>query len=409
MPPVVRSSSVDKRFGSTIPQFQSSDQAVSRSGAVYQTGGSQRRLVTEFQAGSATPPPRQVPIAPSEQILQRPFQTLTPGSSVPPLPQLHPGSAGHTFEPALAPMPSHLEPKSIYTSPYDSNGVTSYPAQHPGQIREPAQCTDCFDGYYDSVSSWGWSILPRDLLYKSYLGGPREPRLGQGILYLEGTGAIWSLEAGGRAGLIRYGSGPGERPEGWQLDIWGAAFPRLNFNNNLDLDAADFKVGVPLTWSQGPYQAKFEWNHISSHAGDEFLLSHPTFVRIDYLRDSFVLGGGYFVTPDMRLYGDVEYAYNTNGGSKPWHFQFGFDYSPVATSPYQPIRHPQPFFAINADLREEVSYSGGLNIVTGLQWRGVDSSALFRFGFQYYQGQSLQLEFLNDFEELYGIGMWYDF
>lgn len=252
-------------------------------------------------------------------------------------------------------------------------------------------------------------MLPDKLLYKSYLGGPREPRLGQGILYLNGTGTIWSLEAGGRAGILRYGSGPGERPQGWQLDLWGAAFPRLNMKNNSELDAVDFKVGFPLTWSKGAYQAKFEWNHISSHIGDEFLLNNPTFVRIDYLRDAFVLGGGYFLNPDLRLYADAEYAYRVHGGSEPWHFQFGFDYSPAAESYYQQPNRPQPFLAVNGSLRQEANYSGGVNVVTGIQWRGVESDAVFRIGLQYYQGQSLQLEFIDDYEELIGVGMWYDF
>ncbi|MCA8987109.1 MAG: DUF1207 domain-containing protein [Planctomycetaceae bacterium] len=253
---------------------------------------------------------------------------------------------------------------------------------------------------------YGWTLLPAEVLYTSYLGAPREARLGQGLLYLNGTGWVWELEAGGRAGILRYGTSRPKNNEGFQLDLWGAAFPRLNFEQNLDVDAVDFKVGVPLTWRQGQWQWKLEWYHISSHLGDEFLLRNPGFPRLDYLRDSIVLGGGYFPNPDLRLYAEADWAYNTNGGAKPWHFQFGVDYSPVGETP---ISSPLPFFAISGLVREEVNYSGGVNVVTGWQWRGHEKKSLFRMGFQYYAGQSLQMSFLNEYEELYGLGMWYDF
>lgn len=388
--PSIRTSSYRSQPGFSHPQYQS---AVQRQSAI--------RPVSTFQVSGQV---LSVPPAPAESYLQNPVQDQLQGSSVPPAPRAFSSPGGHTFQ--SGPVVSPSLPGRIYTSPYDAS---SMPMQGIETFRQSGECTECVEGYYEGACCWGWSILPKELLYKSYLGGPREPRMGQGTLYLKGVGWIWALEAGGRVGLVRYGSGPGEPPEGWQLDIWGAAFPRLNFNEGTELDAVDFKVGIPLTWSQGPYQLKFEWNHISSHLGDEFMLRNPGFVRIDYLRDAFVLGGGYFVNPDLRLYADAEYAYNTNGGSEPWHFQFGVDYSPAQAPAYEQVRHPQPFFAINGNLREEANFSGGVNVVAGLQWRGVESDALFRMGLQYYQGQSLQLEFIDDYEELIGVGIWYDF
>ncbi len=368
--------------------------------------------VSNYEPETQFVPSGQLPPAPAE--LYAPNSTLKQptGNTVPPLPPTLPNPGGHTFEPGrnLAPL-APAQSGSLYHSPYDNAGGNTFqvPDQSLPYSTQPQDCLDCLDGFYGYGSAWGWTVMPKDILYQSYLGGPREPRFGQAFLYRKGSGTIWSLEAGGRAGILRYGSGPGEPLEGWQLDLWGAAFPRLNMNENSELDAVDFKVGVPLTWRKGPVQLKFEWSHISSHAGDEFMIRNPTFVRIDYLRDSFLLGGGYFVNPDLRLYADAEFAYNTNGGSEPWHFQFGFDYSPVCTSDYQSIRHPQPFLASSANLRQEVNFSGGINVVAGLQWRSDESTSLFRIGLQYYQGQSLQYEFLGVYEELIGLGMWYDF
>ncbi len=369
------------------------------------------RPVANYQPGLPNIQTGQLPPAPAEFRTSEPALQQPVENSIPAPPQTFPQAGGHTFEPGRNLPTLTQQSGSLYQSPYDGGAGHSFsmPDQSFSYPSQPQDCLDCLGNDFGGGSTWGWTVLPKDILYQSYLGGPREPRFGQAILYQKGTGAIWSLEAGGRAGVLRYGSGPGQPLEGWQLDIWGAAFPRLNMNEMGDLEAADFRVGVPITWRKGPVQMKFEWSHLSSHAGDEYMIRNPGFVRINYLRDSFLLGGGYFVTPDLRLYADAEYAYNTDGGSKPWHFQFGFDYSPVAVSDCYRVLRPQPFFAVASNIRQEVNYSGGINVVAGLQWRSDESTSLFRIGLQYYQGQSLQYEFLGDYEELIGFGMWYDF
>ncbi|MFG0336134.1 MAG: DUF1207 domain-containing protein, partial [Maioricimonas sp. JB049] len=239
----------------------------------------------------------------------------------------------------------------------------------------------------DANCVWGWRLLPGDVLYSSYLASPIAPRMQSGLLYERDKGWLWELEAGARVGIVRWGSPQGAYPEGWQLDVWGAAFPRLNFENNMDLDAADFRVGVPLTYRRGPWQAKLEIAHLSSHLGDEFLLRNPGFNRLNYLRDTIALGGGYFVNPDLRVYGEAEVAFNNDGGSEPLHFQFGFDYSPIYPWGPAPI-YGAPFAAVNVQLREEVDFGGGINIVAGWQFRSPETGHLFRAGLQYYNGKS---------------------
>jgi hypothetical protein len=280
---------------------------------------------------------------------------------------------------------------------------------HSSQIWDSPTMSQPEDLVYPE--DWGWTLLPSELLFQSFQGGPREPRLAQQVLYVSGQGWVWELEAGSRVGLVRFGTPdqetpPGQRPQGWQIDLEGAAFPRLNIESFMEVDAVDFKVGIPLTYSTGNWQFELTWYHISSHVGDEYLLRYPTFDRLDYLRDSVTFAVGYFVTPDLRLYGEADYAYNTNGGSEPWHFQFGFDYLPVVSS--QSIV-PVPFVAVNGSLREEVNYSGGVNVFAGLMWENPHSHHRFRAGLQYYNGKSFQYSFYDTFEEMLGFGMWYDF
>lgn len=288
-----------------------------------------------------------------------------------------------------ASLSTYLGERSLYAP----SSIPAFPSPTAGR-RAPV----------DSV--WDWTVIPHDLIFQSFAGGPREPRLSSMIVHSDTFGWVWELEAGARVGVLRYGSRPGHRPEGWQLDVEGAAFPRLNIDDNMILDAVDFKVGVPITYGQGPWQWEFTWYHISAHVGDEFLLQNPTFNRLDYLRDAFTTALSYYATDDLRLYGEIEYAYNTNDGAEPWHFQFGVDYVPAQPNV---SRYPTPFFAANAQLREEVNFGGGFNLFAGFQWRGASSNKVLRIGGQYYNGESFQFSFFDEHEELIGLGIMYEF
>jgi Protein of unknown function (DUF1207) len=250
-----------------------------------------------------------------------------------------------------------------------------------------------------------WQVLPAGLLYRSYMAGVKEARLGTVALRQSGGDTFQESTLGARVGIVRYGTPTAIRPEGWELDVEGAAFLRQNWDENLDVEAVDFRYGVPLTWRRGPWAAKFAFYHLSSHAGDEFLIRNPGFQRINYLRDVLLLGVSYNVTPDWRVYGEVGYAVHTDAGAEPWELQFGAEYSPIVRNGIK----GSPFFAVNGYLRQDFDFGGSLNVMFGWQWRSDVSDHVFRIGGQYYNGKSLQFEFFNRNEQLFGGGVWYDF
>ena len=251
---------------------------------------------------------------------------------------------------------------------------------------------------------WTWQLLPEGLIYRSYLAGGREPRIGSQWVHERDRGWLWDVTIGGRVGMLRYGTQDIAWPEGWQLDIEGAAFPRLNLEQDRDLDSVDFRFGVPLTFRQGPWEAKLSYYHLSSHLGDEYQITHPTAQRTNFVRDALVLGGAVYPGPNLRLYAETGWAFYDDGGSRPWEFQFGADYSPAGATGARGT----PFFAINGRLRQEVNYGGNLTVQTGWQWRG-QTGRLLRTGFHYFNGKSDQYQFFNEHEEQIGMGLWYDY
>jgi hypothetical protein len=302
--------------------------------------------------------------------------------------ELVPSVAPPVIGPPTVP-PDHLTPQfDPYF--YDQSSPWQWPEGLP------------IDGY---GRSWSWQFLPEGLIYRSYLAGPKESRFLSNWAHEKDLGSIWDITLGGRVGVFRYGSQNSFRPEGWQIDIEGAAMPRLDWEEERDLISADFRFGVPLTYAVGMFETKLAYYHLSSHLGDEFLLKNPWIQRINYSRDVVVFGLATYWTEDVRLYAEAGYGVVTSGGAEPWEFQFGAEYSPVAPT----YVRGAPFAAINGYLREEVDFGGTLTVQAGWQWRGYGSRHLFRAGVQYLSGKSPQLQFFDRNEQQLGFVLWYDY
>lgn len=263
----------------------------------------------------------------------------------------------------------------------------------------------------DNRRAWDWRLFPDGLLYPGYLAGVREPRFSAHMFSEREQGWLFDGTVGARVGLLRYGSDDPVYPQGWQLDVEAAAMPRISLDEYLDLIATDFRYGFPLCFRHGPWELKTGFYHVSSHLGDEYILSGRSwhaggrrFRRINFLRDALMLGVAVRPAEPIRLYAEAAWAFNTDGGAEPWEFQFGAEYSPyLPTGP-----RGAPFLAVNGHLREEVEFGGSLTVQAGWQWR-LAHGRLVRFGFLYFNGMSEQYQFYNDHEEQCGFGVWYDF
>lgn len=250
-----------------------------------------------------------------------------------------------------------------------------------------------------------WQFAPNGLLYKSYLASPKESRISSVWMSDSKRGLIWENALGGRVGIVRYGTEDVLRPQGWQFDLEGAALPRvIPQDPSSPLEAVDFRVGLLSTWRTGDTAIKAGYYHLSSHAGDEFLINNPAFVRINYVRDSAIIGITQYFYDDFSVYGEFAYAFNAEDGAEPMEFQYGIQYSPLVTG-----WPGAPFAAVNAHTREDYDWSTAFTAQAGWQWRSAKTNHTLRVGMQYYKGPSLQWELGNIKENMLGGGIWYDF
>jgi hypothetical protein len=270
---------------------------------------------------------------------------------------------------------------------------------------------------------WTWQSLPEGFIYPTYLAGIQN-RLGGVVNYDSDLDWMWDITLGGRAPLLRYGNKSALFPEGWQLDLEGSVHLRLHLREAMDMEANDFRFGLPISYGTKVWQFRTGYYHVSSHMGDERMIRHYPYgdpaiprdsgmgtrqnssYRINYFREAWLLSYAYRPTPNTRLYAEVDYAFMTGTLTKPWHFQFGAEYSPV-----YPARGGwgTPFAAVNVRLMQEHDFDGNITAQTGWQWRGLRNQ-LFRLGVQYIGGVSEQYEFIvGKREHKVGIGVWYDF
>ena len=273
----------------------------------------------------------------------------------------------------------------------------------PPPANQPAVQSVAPQGFGFDSEPWTWQILPTGLLYRPYLAGAREARLASQWLFDREQGWVWDVALGGKAGVIRFGSSSESSPEGFQLDLEGVALPRLAWSTR-EVLTTDYHFGFPLTFRKGQWEAKFSYYHYCSHLSDEYVLSNPGVTRTPYTRDSLVLGIGWRPLPPVRLYYEADWAFSTNGPPKPWQFQVGAEYS--STEPTSFLG--SPFLAVNGRLRQDVNFGGSLVAEAGWQWRG-QNGQLLRIGAMYVNGMSDQGQYPQKYDDLVGIGMWYDF
>ena len=273
----------------------------------------------------------------------------------------------------------------------------------------------CSVGYPSLVleqnsAAWTWQLFPDGTMYPAYLASVNESRFASVWNKDDNLSWIWDITLGGQTPLLRYGTRNSGLPEGFQLDIEGSVHLRLDIERERDLDAADFRFGIPISYAVKNWQLKTGYYHLSSHLGDERILRlHDEmefpYGRTNYVREAWILGVAYRPNRDIRLYAEADFAFWLGEGTKPWHFQFGAEYSPIAPAGGWVGR---PFAAVHFRLLQERNYDGNFCLQCGWQWRG-PRNQLLRIGLQYFTGISEQYEYLYvKRENKVGIGLWLD-
>jgi len=151
----------------------------------------------------------------------------------------------------------------------------------------------------------GITAFPNNLLWDPGLAVQKDPRMKATYSNQPNFRGSNSLDTsiGGTQGLYRFDFIGQDLQV--QTDIFGVVHTRLSPE---DVTFADYRFGLPFTAKLGWWQAKFAYEHTSSHLGDRLLRAIPQPVP-SYARDEIVIGFGRILYDQLRVYGHYAYAF----------------------------------------------------------------------------------------------------
>ena len=251
-------------------------------------------------------------------------------------------------------------------------------------------------------------LFPQGQLFYPPMANPKEPRTHITYLHLKlplNSFNIGSVGFGDSFGLVRA---PGwGKEDAWQLSISGAVLAQFNLDSSsMDLINADYIIGFPLSYRNGPWSARLRLFHQSSHLGDEFLLQpqNPELkaTRINLSFETIELLGAW-EWEGLQLTAGPSYILRTDSDLKRYSVQAGIDYQSK-----EPVFKPtiRLFAGVMCHAWEETDWSLDINVKAGINIRSpyTEKRGIQIFG-EYYHGNLPFGQFYKLRAEYFGVGI----
>jgi len=251
-------------------------------------------------------------------------------------------------------------------------------------------------------------LFPRDQLFHPPMASPKEPRTHVTYLRLnlsDSSFNVGSVGFGDSFGLVRW-PGWGEK-DNWQLGISGAVFAQFNLDSSsMDLINADYIIGLPLSYRNGPWSARVRLFHQSSHLGDEFLLQPQKpelkVTRVNLSFETIELLGAW-EWEGLQFTAGPSYILHTDSDLKRKSVQAGIDYQRR-----EPVFMPslRLFASVLYHAWEETDWNPDFNVKAGVNIRSPYSEkrGIQIFG-EYYYGNLPFGQFYKLRAQYYGVGI----
>jgi hypothetical protein len=184
----------------------------------------------------------------------------------------------------------------------------------------------------------------------------------------------------------------GDRDFLFEVQAEGGAFGRFDFDENWDMDAADFRFGFPIAARWGRFAVKVHPWHMTSHLGDEYI-DRTGRERFVYARNEVAVGVSWDFAPETRVYAEAGYAFERGDVNEPLRFMAGFE---TVSGLF--------FGALNLTSFEEQDYDVQFNIEAGAWFRPEGTTRGVRLSIGYFRGPSALTQFFNEDEEYWTAG-----
>ncbi len=262
----------------------------------------------------------------------------------------------------------------------------------------PSENAHWFDNYH-------LDGLPATLLWQPPMANARQPRLALNLTSLKNSTTQQTVDTtiGGELGLFRL-TPVEENSLVIEPDFFAFAMSRFSFDR--DFTAADFSFGFPLTFAYENWHAKFGYEHLSTHLGDDYV-KDTGMMKEGNVHNEIVCGLDYVFAEQLRIYGvfGAAFSYSTPTPSQPERYDLGVEWSRNQTTDWR----GQPFAALDLEFRGDQNFVADTTLQLGWQWKEIDTGRSFRTGVELYDGRSPYGQFYLIREKWVGYGVWIDF
>lgn len=158
-----------------------------------------------------------------------------------------------------------------------------------------------------------------------------------------------------------------------QFEVVGAVWAVFSpHEESAPLINADYMGGGQFTYAFHDWAFRLRGFHISSHIGDEFLLMHPRFNRLNPSAEYVDFSVTHYIHKDIRLYGGLGWIVHQDTSFKTGRFyaEAGMEIRPLCTTciDWHNQLYGTPFFAMHFRYNSDFKRHVDMTYVLGYEW-----------------------------------------
>ena len=196
-----------------------------------------------------------------------------------------------------------------------------------------------------------------------------------GLFKSEGEGASWAI--GLRPGIVA------------RFKVRG---------RQLLLKAADFHIGIPVSYRRGNWSTRVELFHVSSHRGADFASAYPE-PSFNYSREVLQALVAYGRAGHWRVYAGPSVLLHTIPALGRMSFEAGSEWYPRSLA----RTHARFYLAEDLETRQEVGWNVNTSIQPGILFTNRRAEPVARLAGWFYRGQSPFGQFFRQRETIGGV------
>lgn len=189
-----------------------------------------------------------------------------------------------------------------------------------------------------------------------------------------------------------------------QLDIsacvWGDfdIAPKVHPNGEwAELITTDYILVIPITYAVNKTSYRLRVYHISSHLGDEFMVNHPTVLRVNPSFEALDFFISYQATNGLRLYAGPGFVLNSDKSfpMKTFYAEYGLEWRFTGLRYHYHRLYGAPFFAADFQNWQVNHYQFSTTLQLGYEWSKL-------------QGAGRKVRLFGEFHDGYSEGQFFN-